>query len=114
MLDEGNKHCYDPTTAKTAIYGLPGDKPVVSNWAGGVVDQVSVFRGNGLWIVNNLGPGTWSPGDATFSHGMAGDYPVVGNWFSDAGGSSDAPLRIGIFRADAFRTAAGDDTRAGA
>jgi len=45
VLDEGNKHCYDPTTAKTAIYGLPGDKPVVSNWAGGVVDQVGVFRG---------------------------------------------------------------------
>ena len=78
MLDEGNKHCYDPTTAKTAIYGLPGDKPVVSNWAGGVVDQVGVFRGNRLWIGDNLGLGTWSPATPRSPMG----WPAIIRWLA--------------------------------
>jgi hypothetical protein len=32
--------------------------------------RTGVFRGNRLWIVDKLGLGTWSPGDATFSYGM--------------------------------------------
>jgi serine-aspartate repeat-containing protein C/D/E len=67
---------------------------VVSNWSGGLVDQVGVFRGNGLWLVDNLGLGTWSPSDATFFYGCAGDYPVVGNWYGDRS-SPISPLRIG-------------------
>jgi hypothetical protein len=97
VLDAGNKHYYDPATARLATYGLPGDKPVVSNWSGGLVDQVGVFRGNGLWIVDNLGFGTWSPADATFSYGLTGDYPVVGNWYGVVESTTD-PLRIGVFR----------------
>jgi hypothetical protein len=95
VLDAGNKHYYDPTTAKIATYGLPGDKPVASNWGGGPVCQVGVFRGNGLWIVDNLSFGAWSPNDATYSYGLAGDYPVVGNWYGDLPGV--ASLRIGVF-----------------
>jgi len=96
VLDAGNKHYYDPGTAELATYGLPGDKPVVGNWAGGFVYHVGVFR-NGLWIVDNSGLGTWSPNDMTFVYGMAGDYPVVGNWFGDISNPSIA-LRIGVFR----------------
>ena len=97
ILDAGNKHAYDPATALTETYGLTGDKPVVSNWAGGPVDTVGVFRGNGQWIVDSLALRAYSPGDAVYSYGLPGDYPVVGNWYGDLA-SSNAPKRIGVFR----------------
>jgi len=96
VLDAGGKGYYDPTTARIATFGLPGDKPVPSNWGGGPVYQVGVFRGNGLWIVDNLSFGTWSPNDATYSYGLAGDYPVVGNWYGNL--PAVVSLRIGVFR----------------
>jgi hypothetical protein len=94
ILDAGNKHVYDSTTAIFANYGLAGDLPVVNNWSGtGKVDQIGVFRGNGLWIVDSNGSGQWEASDLSFSYGLAGDKPVVGNWFGAFG-----TKRIGVFR----------------
>jgi hypothetical protein len=92
VLDAGNNHTYDPATAVLAYYGLTGDLPVVSNWNGGTVDHVGIFRGNGLWIVDNLGLNTWLPSDSQYSYGLAGDKPVVGNW------TGTARKNIGVFR----------------
>jgi hypothetical protein len=94
VLDAGNKHAYDPATAIFASYGLAGDLPVVNNWSGaGTVDQVGIFRGNGLWIVDSNGSGQWEPSDLVFSYGLAGDKPVVGNWNGVPGAK-----HVGVFR----------------
>jgi hypothetical protein len=94
VLDTGNKHAYDPTTATYANFGLAGDIPVVNNWNGtGNVDQVGIFRGNGLWIVDSNGSNTWESSDASFSYGLTGDKPVVGNWNGTTG-----IKRVGVFR----------------
>jgi hypothetical protein len=96
VLDAGNKHVYDPATAVIANYGLAGDMPVVNNWTGaGTVDQVGVFRGNGLWIVDSNGSNTWEASDAQYTYGLTGDKPVVGNW------NGTGRKRIGVFRPSA-------------
>jgi hypothetical protein len=94
VLDAGNKHAYDPTTSVSANFGLAGDIPVVNNWNGtGTVDQVGIFRGNGLWIVDSNGSGQWEASDMSFSYGLTGDKPVVGNWNGTTG-----IKRVGVFR----------------
>jgi hypothetical protein len=92
VLDKAGKFFFDPATAVTMSYGLPGDRPVASNWGGtGLIDQIGVYR-NGAWIVDSNGDGVWEPSDAVYSFGLAGDIPVVGNW------SGTGRKRIGIFR----------------
>jgi hypothetical protein len=96
VLDAGNMHVYDPATAVVASYGLAGDMPVVNNWnGGGTVDQIGVFRGNGLWIVDSNGSNTWEVSDAQYTYGLTGDKPVVGNW------NGTGKKRIGVFRPSA-------------
>jgi hypothetical protein len=96
VLDAGNKHVYDGATAVIAYYGLAGDMPVVNNWTGaGTVDQIGVFRGNGLWIVDSNGSNTWEASDAQYTYGLTGDKPVVGNW------NGTGRKRIGVFRPSA-------------
>ena len=109
-LDIGNRHTYDPATVGTYLFGLPGDKPVVSNWSGiaqiAPVDNIGVFRcpaasGVCTWVVDNIGVtvfstpvpvGAFNPSDAQYSFGLTGDSPVIGNW------SGTGQKRIGVFR----------------
>ena len=68
------------TSCTTAIYGQPGDIPVVANWReSGAADQLGIYR-RGTWYVDSNGDKVWQPSDATFTYGSAGDFPVTGNW----------------------------------
>jgi hypothetical protein len=96
-LDAGNERT--PIGAHNLIrsYGIAGDQPAVGTWAGVVsgsapVDQIGVYRGAGIWIVDSNGDGAFEPSDAQFSFGLAGDIPVVGNW------NGNDSKRIGVFR----------------
>lgn len=92
VLDAGNKHVLDATTAKTANFGTTGDFPVVNNWGGtNGPDQIGVFRG-GQWIVDTNGDGTFDAGDTIYQYGTGGDIPIVGNW------NGSGKRRIGVFR----------------
>ena len=96
VLDFDGKFGYDPNSAVYLKFGLPGDKPVVSNWGGGGTDHIGVFR-NGTWVVDSNGSGAWEPSDAVFSFGLSGDIPVVGRW-TDNYPNNATPRQIGIFR----------------
>ncbi len=97
ILDYAGKMAYDPTTAVTLSFGLPGDQPVVNNWNGtGTGDQIGVFRcpssGVCTWFVNASGSGSYSASDPRYSYGLPGDIPIVGNW------NGTGRKRIGVFR----------------
>lgn len=108
-LDIGNKHAYDPATVGTYVFGLSGDRPVISNWAGisqtAPVDNIGIFRcpaaGICTWIVDSVGltglstivpVDVFSHFDAQYAFGLTGDSPVVGNW------NGSGQKRIGVFR----------------
>ena len=63
-------------------YGASGDVPVAGDWTGGGVTTIGVFR-DGLWYLDTLGNGHWSPGDQIVKFGLPGDIPVVGDWTGD-------------------------------
>jgi hypothetical protein len=88
---------YSASTTLVYSYGLPGDKPVVSNWAGTPgADRIGVFRcpaaGVCAWIVDSPGLGVYNSADAQYSFGVTGDLPVVGDW------NGTGRKRIGVFR----------------
>jgi hypothetical protein len=99
ILDYAGKKAYDPATAVTLSYGLPGDIPVVGNWSGAQTGptQIGVFRcpanGQGVctWIVNSTGSGSYSTADQKYQYGLPGDYPIVGAW-------NGGTRRIGVWR----------------
>jgi hypothetical protein len=77
----------------TALFGLPGDLPVSSDWSNSGSNRIGIFR-NGFWFVDFNGNGQWdnSPIDRIFFFGVPGDVPVVGDW--DGSGK----LKIGVYR----------------
>jgi hypothetical protein len=77
-------------TFSTFLFGLAGDIPIVSNWAGGAADNIGIYR-QGLWVVDSNGDNAYQLSDSAFTYGSAGDIPVVGNW------NGVTPKRIGVF-----------------
>jgi len=96
IVDYAGKFVYDPATAKSYSYGLPGDIPFAFSMTY-FAAQIGVFRcpaqGVCTWLRNTSGNGTYNPSDAQYSFGLAGDLPVVGNWNPSSSGS-----QIGVFR----------------
>ena len=72
-------------------YGASGDVPVAGDWTGGGVTTIGVFR-DGLWYLDTLGNGHWSPGDQIVKFGLPGDIPVVGDW------TGDGIKKLGVYR----------------
>lgn len=93
QLSTTGDRSYNAATVTTALYGVPGDLPVVNNWGGGPQDQIGIFR-NGLWAADTNANGVFDATDLTFNYGVAGDRPLVGNWF----GTTPGRRRIGVFR----------------
>jgi hypothetical protein len=74
-------------------FGLPGDKPVASDWTGTGTAKIGVFR-NGTWSLDLNGNGLWDgcDGDACPDFGQPGDEPVAGDW------NATGHAKIGVFR----------------
>lgn len=75
VLDRNGNRKFDSSDVFLQ-YGLPGDVPVVSAWAGGRIDRIGVFR-NGDWYVDSNGTGRFEAADRHFVFGDSGDVPIV-------------------------------------
>jgi hypothetical protein len=91
VLDTNGNRQFDPGDVFVK-YGLPGDIPIVSPWAGGKIDRVGIFR-NGEWFVDSNGAGRFEASDQHFTFGVPGDVPLV----------SRTLRKIGVYRSGNWR-----------
>ncbi len=66
-----------------AYGGIPGDVPVVGDWAGTGITQVGIFRQGFLWALDANGNHVIDGPNLDFIFaygGIIGDVPVVGKW----------------------------------
>ena len=80
-------------------FGQVGDLPVVmrDDATGGCSNnghsRMAIYRGNGLWSVDNNRNGYWDTGDPDYYFGIAGDRPIAGVF-----GGSPAFDEMGVYR----------------
>jgi hypothetical protein len=73
-----------------ALFGNPGDKPVVGDWNNDQIDTIGVFR-NGLFLLSDSN--TTPAVTYEIAFGSPGDEPLAGRWDNQTTGSG-----IGVYR----------------
>ncbi len=82
-----------PVADHAAVFGDPGDVPLVGDWTGDGIDTPGVQRGNTFYLRNSIFSGV---ADESFTFGDPGDIPIVGDW------NGDGIDTIGVMRGDTF------------
>jgi hypothetical protein len=86
----------------TAVYGNPGDTPLVGDWDGDGVDTIGVYRDGVFYLRNSNTTGT---ADITFAYGNPGDIPLAGRWtklFTSVDPYVFVPDTVGVDRDGVF------------
>jgi hypothetical protein len=82
VLDYNGNGRWDGPPNDTYFWlGQSDDLPVVGDWNGDKRSKAGIFSpGQGKWMLDYNGSGSWDAADRLFFLGQPGDSPVVGRW----------------------------------